>query len=141
MITEAGAAAEPVGSSPDLRLRSREPLADERLVAYPLDAPACDGIERRRTQRLAGAKGKARVMPWTADRVTDDQAVGERSVIMRAGRADCVKSVAASNQNGVFRIDASADEAAIRKFVQRNPASEIPLRNAFIVGHDDLPGD
>ena len=141
MITEAGAAAEPAGRRRIFACRPRKPLADERLVAHALDAPAGERIERRRAQRFAGAKGKARVMPWTADGVTDDQAVGKRPVIMRAERADRVERVAASNQNRVFRVDASADEAAIRKFLQRNPASEIPLRTAVVVGHDDLALD
>ena len=60
---------------------------------------------------------------------------------MRAGRADGVEILAAPNQNRVFRIDASADDSAIRKILQRDSGFEIPLRNAFIVGHDDLRGD
>src|SRR2546430_4683874 len=54
-------------------------LAHEHVHAVMFHPPARHGIERRRLERLAGRQTEAGVMPRTADRVADDESLGERS--------------------------------------------------------------
>ena len=80
---------------------------DVGLVADQFDAPARDRIERRRTQRFAGAEAEAGVMPRTAHRVPHDQPLGQRPVIVRAVRADGEQAIALPDQDRFLRIHTS----------------------------------
>src|SRR5919106_3183859 len=58
------------GARRPLRIGRRERIALDFVAhedggAAPLDAPAGDGIERRRAQRLAISQAEAGVVPWT----------------------------------------------------------------------------
>ena len=101
------------------------------MVANPLHAPAGDRIQRRRAQCLSGTQAETRVVPRAPHCLVDDQALGQRPVVMRALRAYGEKSVAAAHEDRIFRIDASLHHPAIRHIVKRDPASQIQLRSVF----------
>ena len=63
-------------------------LADDDCLARPLDAPAGDRVQGGGAQRFAGAQAEAGVVQRAADRVVDQQTVGERAAVVRADRAD-----------------------------------------------------
>ena len=58
------------------------------LAVALLDDVAIEGSERGRTQRLPRAEAEAGVVPWTANRVADDQSLREWSAIVAARGAD-----------------------------------------------------
>ena len=53
-------------------------------------------------------------MPGTAHRVADDQALGERPVVVRAVRADREELVAAPRQDHLVVVDAATDDGTVR---------------------------
>ena len=61
---------------------------DEHHVALSLHFPTRNRIQRRRSNRLPGAKTETGVVPGASDGIADDQTLGERSVVMRAVRPD-----------------------------------------------------
>ena len=69
-------------------IRHRQLFVDEDHVARSFHLPAGNRIQRWRSNRLAGAKVETGVMPGASDGISDDQTLGERSVIMRAVRPD-----------------------------------------------------
>src|SRR5206468_8396986 len=99
--------------------------AEDDPVAGSIDAPARNRIERRRPHWFAGAQAETGVVPWTADRVVDDEAVGERSLVVSAMRADGEDLVARFDDEHFLFADSSADEASRTKFSDRNTLSEV----------------
>jgi hypothetical protein len=74
-------------------------VADVNRAIALLDAPARDGIQRRRAQGLSGAEAEAGVMPRAANGLVDEQALGEGSAVVGAERPDCEQVVAAPHQD------------------------------------------
>jgi hypothetical protein len=68
------------------RRRSGEFLAHGDPAVRALHLPAGDWIERWRSKRRASAKTEACVMPRTANRIADDQSIGQRTVIVSTER-------------------------------------------------------
>jgi hypothetical protein len=66
------------------------------------DAPTGCRVEGWRTQSLAADEVKARMMPRTANRVSDKKAVAKWCAIMRAERSDRENFTAATNKQHSF---------------------------------------
>src|SRR5439155_7527765 len=77
------------------RLRRLLLSQHEQLLSAPLDVEARNGRECGAGDRLAAAEIEARVVPWTTNRFADDDALVERTTVMRARRAHGVKPFAA----------------------------------------------
>src|SRR5438105_13860542 len=92
-----------------MRRRLREFFADEHGVALALDAPAGNGIERRRAHGVTGAKAEARVVQRTPDRIADEEPVAERAMIVRAVRADSEHLIANARDQHLVVADAPDD--------------------------------
>ena len=103
-----------------------------------LDSPTGDRIQRRRTQRLASAKAETCVVPRATDGVAGHETFGERTVIVRAMRTDREESVAATEEDRIFGIDAPTQHAAVPEIVNGDPLREIGSASGFFVGHDFL---
>src|SRR5690606_23010596 len=78
----------------------------------PLDRPAGNVLQRRRTQRFAGAQAEARVMPRAADGIADDEPLAERAAVMRALRADRADLVTDAYDEHALAFDAADDLTA-----------------------------
>ena len=70
-----------------------------------VDAPARDGIERRRTERLARFETEARVVQGTSDGLADDQTIGQLPAIVGAVRPDGEETVSAPHQTHLVVAD------------------------------------
>ena len=75
-----------------------ELVAHEEPAVAPLHAPARNGVEGRRPQRLPGPQAKAGMVPRAAHRVLDEEALRERAAVMGAGGADGEHLLAAARQ-------------------------------------------
>ena len=106
-------------------MRVGQLLPDEHGIALTLDAPAGDRIQRWSAHRLAGSKAEAGVVPRAADRVCDDQSIGERSVIVRAVCADGEQLVAGAREQNVFVADAPRQHAADGERIDRDPLAQV----------------
>src|SRR5262249_50280738 len=95
-----------------LRLR-RQLLSNEHNISLALDAPAGNGIERGRAQRLTSREVETRVMPGTAHRVADDKAVGEWTVVVSAMRADREDALASPHEDDLVLTDVPGKRAAV----------------------------
>ena len=73
-------------------------LPHEQHAVALFHAPAGHRVERGRGERLARAQAEASVVPRAAHGVADDQPLGERTAVVRAGRADREKFVAAARE-------------------------------------------
>src|SRR5262249_55918154 len=113
-------------------------LAHERLAVALLYLPARHRIERRRSDRLAGAQAEAGVMPGAAHGVIDHQALGERPAVMRAGRADRENLVAAPGQQHRLVAHAAADHLSVGEIAQRNSLGEVGTLRLRLFGHGIL---
>src|SRR5262249_26453835 len=82
---------------------------------------------------------EAGVMQRTADRVADDEAFGERSVVVRAMRADGTHPIAAAHDHDVSVADAAEKRLALRQRVERNALSEIGPGLRITRPHGCLP--
>ena len=74
----------------------------------PSNLVAHDRVQRRRSQRLAGAQAETGVVPRTADGVIDDESVGERATVMAARGADRIYVVAAAHNDDRRAVDVTA---------------------------------
>ena len=83
------------------------------VIAAAFHSPARQRIQRRRAHRRAGVQIKTCVMQGTANRVADDQAVGQRALVVRAVRADGEESIARARQQHVVVADATREQAAV----------------------------
>ena len=86
-------------------------VSHEDLVAGAFHAPARDGVEGGRTQRLAGFEAETGVVPRASNRVAHDEAFGKRTVIVRAMRADREESIAGASQKNMILSDVPEDHA------------------------------
>jgi hypothetical protein len=72
----------------------RQFLTDEYSVADAFDAPARDGVKRRRTQGFTGSETEACMMQGAPELIPDDQSFDEGTAIVGAARSDCEKLIA-----------------------------------------------
>ena len=68
-------------------------------------------------ERLTGAQAEARVVPWAANRVADENPLGERAVVVRARRTDSVKGVTAPREQHSVLTYVARDHLAVGKRV------------------------
>ena len=110
----------PRASPRALRAAFGEFFPHESRIADPLDPPAGDRMERGRTQRFTGPETETRAMPRTPHGVTHDQAVGERSVVVRTVRANREEVSTLPHQDQVVG-PAARRPSRRRKLVKREP--------------------
>jgi hypothetical protein len=82
-------------------------------IARALDAPTRDGVERGRSNGLAGSEAEAGVMPGTPNRVLDEEALSERPAVVRARRADREDFVAASSEEHALALCMAEQHRAV----------------------------
>ena len=99
-----------------LPLRLSALLAHDDLSVALFDRPRIDRTERWRAQGLASAKIEAGVMPWTPNRVADNEPLRQRAVIVGALSADSEHVCAAAHKQHRFISHVADQLAAIRKF-------------------------
>jgi hypothetical protein len=74
-------------------------------------------------------------MPRTADRVANDEAVGERAVVVGAMRADGEGLVAPPHQNHVIVARAAGNRHSVLEILKSNARREIRLGVPVRVSH------
>jgi hypothetical protein len=80
------------------------------------------------------------VVPRASHGVADDQPLGERTSVVRAGCADREKFVAPTREQHRLIPHMPGYQAAIAEMVERNAAREVwSLRLRLLSGHDELP--
>ncbi len=119
--------------------RLRHLVSHEDLVADAFHAPARDGVEGRRTQRLAGFEAETGVVPGASNRVAHDEAFGKRTVVVRAMRADREQSIAGARQKNLILPDLPEDHAPIGNGVGLYATRQVPGCVGSRVSHDYLP--
>ena len=85
-----------------------------RHVAHRFDAPAGNRIQRRRAKGLAGAEAETGMMPRASDGVADEQALFERSTVVRADCADREHLVAAPGEEHGLALGVPEQHGSIR---------------------------
>src|SRR5205814_3651399 len=75
------------------------------------------------------------VVPRTTDGVANDQTVGQRTVIVRAMRADGKQLVALPNEDRIVLADAAGEGAAVGHALKGNAALEVRHCRSRLVGH------
>lgn len=86
---------------------------DQAIALF--DLPAGKRIESRRAQRLATAKIEAGMVPGTTDGAVDDQAIGQRPVIVGAMGADGEDLAIPPHQQNLVFADAAGQQATFRE--------------------------
>ena len=114
-------------SHPASRRRGRlfQLLSHEDLVAGAFHPPARDRVQGGRTQRLAGFEAETGVVPGASNRIVDDEALGKRTVVVRAMRADREEPIAGARQDDIVLPDVPEDHASVGKRVGLDPTREI----------------
>src|SRR5262249_23499842 len=100
-------------------------LANEDLVSDLLHSPTGNWIESRRAQRLACAQAETGVVPPTAHRISNHQALGERSSIVRAVCADGEQLRAVSQQYDLFAVHGAHHVSIVGKTCRRDPLFQV----------------
>jgi hypothetical protein len=90
-----------------------------------LDVPARHRVQRRRAKRLAGRQAERGVMPGTAHRPIDEQAVGKRSAIVRADGADREHCVSASRAHHRFAVRMPEQHGAVGDARERDSFGQV----------------
>jgi hypothetical protein len=93
---------------------------------------ASDRIQRRRTQRLARAQAKARVMPRAADSLLDNQAFRQRAAVMRASCASGKDVVALPHQHHRLAIDLAEQRRILLKLVDVDAGFQVRSFRLFV---------
>src|SRR5208337_2155007 len=75
----------------------------------------------------AGAQAEAGVMHGAPYGIIDDEAVGERGVVMRARGADCKVVLSAAHQERLFATHASPDDCTVRELLYGDAAGKIQV--------------
>jgi hypothetical protein len=88
-------------------------VAHKEFAVPLLDCPAWDGTERWRAERLPGAQVEAGVMPGTTHRVTNQQSIGKRTVVMSAVRTDREGLAPATHQENLFAVNMALNHGTI----------------------------
>ena len=92
-------------------------LPDENAVAFVLDVPGRQRVQRRRAGGFAAAQIETGVMPGTTDAFAGHEAFGERPVIMAAMRADREDLRSRTHQQHFILAD-MAEQRLISEFGQ-----------------------
>jgi hypothetical protein len=66
------------------------------------------------------------VVPGTSDRVTDDDAFGKRTTVVRAMRADREETIAGASEKNLILSDLSEDHAPVCNGVGFHTTRQIP---------------
>jgi hypothetical protein len=103
------------------RLRHLTFSPDEDAAALLFDLPDRERAQRRRACRLPSAQIEAGMMPGTTDAVSDDEPLGQGTVIMAAMRIDRKHLGSDSHQQDVLVAD----------MPQQGLAGEITRRDAL----------
>ena len=88
-------------------------VSHEDLVAGAFHAPARDGVEGGCAQRLAGFEAETGVVPGASNGVAHDDALSERTVVVRAMRTHGEESIAGASQENLILADAPDDHAPV----------------------------
>jgi hypothetical protein len=108
-----------------LRFMCRTLVANDDPVVDPLDPPARNGIECRRSNRFAGAQAEAGVMPGATDGVANDETIGERPFVMGAVGADGKDVVPGLDDEHFLFTDSPANHAVGTEFSSGDSLCEI----------------
>src|SRR5262249_42371068 len=104
-------------------------VAHKQLAVALFHAPAGHWIEGGRGNRLAWAHAERGVVPRGPDRVADNETLGERTAVVRAGRADGEEFLATARQEHGVISDMPGDHAAVGNITERDTLREVgPLR-------------
>jgi len=111
---------------------SRQLLTNEHGVALAFRAPARKGIEGWRPEGITGGEIEAGVMEWTSNRLSNQDAFGERSAVMRALCAHSEELFGAMNQQHIVVADATGKNLSLRNRFHRDALCQI---NGVAVAH------
>jgi hypothetical protein len=84
------------------------------------DVPARKVVERRRALEIGGSKIECRVVPRAANRLANDESVGERSAIVRTLASHRVAASVDASDDKRLVTDASSDEPTLGDESGRN---------------------
>jgi hypothetical protein len=93
-------------------------------------APAWKGIERWRTYGITCGEIEARVMQWASNRLSNHDALGERSAVMGALCANGEELFRAMNQQHIVFSDATSEDLSFRNRFHRDASCQISYRLA-----------
>jgi hypothetical protein len=79
------------------------------------------------------------MVPGTPNRVSDDEAIGERSVVMSAVSANSENTVTGPGQQDIVGFHPSEEHAAVRKIAYGNPFAEVRRGGIVSGGHVNSP--
>ena len=123
-----------------LLLRPSALITHKDLAVALLDAPRVDWTERRRAQSFAGPEIEAGVMPGTAHRIIDNEALRERAVIVGAQGADRENISAATHEQNRVLSDMAGELGAVGQFAGGNSQRQIGTGGLrLIFSHCVLP--
>jgi hypothetical protein len=110
-------------------------LTHEDLAVALLDRPARNRTRGRGTQGFTRPQVEAGVMPRAAHGVADDEALRERTVVMRAVSAYCEKLLAAPDQQHIVPVDMTKKLSSVRDIVLWKSTLQIRDARRRLVGH------
>src|ERR1019366_2599914 len=84
----------------------------------PLHPPAGNGVERGSPKRFAGAQGETGVVPRAANRLANNETVGERPAIMGAYGADRKDILAPAGEQHGFAACMAGQPPAVLEIVE-----------------------
>jgi hypothetical protein len=90
-----------------------------------LDAPAEDGVERRRAERLAGTEAEAGMMPRAANRLVDEQPLLKRRPVMSTDGADREQVIASPGEKRRLPMRMPEQYSAIGDAGERDSFDEV----------------
>jgi hypothetical protein len=109
----------------ELRRARRHLVADEQVLAFPLDLPTRNRIEGGRPHRLTSREIETRMVKRAANRASDNESVGEGTVVVGTVSTNGEESFAGSNEHHFLIADASADDATIAQGLHMNTGCQI----------------
>ena len=115
-------------------------LSNEKPVAFVLDLPDRERIDRRRAAGFAGPQVETGVVPGTADALAVDQPFGERAVIVAAMGVDRKDLRSRTHQQHFFVTD-MAKQGRVGEFGRRDTFGQIGAGGlGLLIGHIFLRG-
>src|SRR5262245_428180 len=104
-----------------------EPLADVHALAYPLDPPAGDWIERWRTQGFTGPQAEAGVVPGATYGLADNEPFGKRAVVVRAEGPHRGERVALADEENLLTLDQPNDHRPVGHAAEGDAGPKVRL--------------
>ena len=121
--------------------RGRTLGTDEDAAGPPLDVPARQVIQGRRSQRLARPQAETGMVPGAPHGIADQQPLDQGAAVVAARRADREPFLALSDQQDCLVARVTHDHTAVRDVALRNALGEVRSGRAFLlVGHLRSPG-